>query len=107
MSDQAMGREDVLEQYKEECMFLLYGHCETLGCLKRGGYIKGGHKGIEPTCAAREAVEADALREELAQVKVERAHWQLRLANEAGHCVVELDIEVVRALLARAMRPHD
>lgn len=38
---------------------------------------------------------------------VERAQWVLRQSTEAGHHDVELDIEVLRTLLARAMRPHD
>jgi hypothetical protein len=68
-----LTREQVIEQYKSECSFYVNGRCDTLGCLRRGGYESGCNTAnFTPTCAAREAVEVAPLRQQLAQVTQER-----------------------------------
>lgn len=57
MSEQGLTRDEVLEQYKQECNFFVNGECSTLICLRRGGYDSTNRLTVQPTCAAREVVE--------------------------------------------------
>lgn len=66
-----LTREEVLEQYRNGCSFLSYGHCSTVACLHRAGYVSGPTAGFQPTCPEREAIEASNLRAQLAQVTVD------------------------------------
>lgn len=48
-----------LEFIKKECNRYVNRECTTLGCFKRGGWIRGGRKppkDFEPTCQVHELV---------------------------------------------------
>ncbi len=65
-----LTRSEVVALHKDDCMFLMYGHCETRACLVRGGWNGGSTEGIIPTCPYRQTVDTDTtLRAELTEAR--------------------------------------